>query len=48
MPLGRQPHRGALDINVNAVLSYDGPFDPVSGSANVRGMRCRVDAIVSG
>ena len=41
------PERGALDINVNAILSYDGPFDPVSGSSNVRGMRCRVSSIDS-
>ncbi len=36
------PEHGALDININAVLSYNGPFDPISGSSNVRGMRCRV------
>ena len=41
-PSAAGPERGALDINVNAVLSYDGPFDPISGSADVRGMRCRV------
>jgi anaerobic selenocysteine-containing dehydrogenase len=39
------PEHGALDININAALVYDGPWDPVSGSSNVRGMRCRVERI---
>jgi anaerobic selenocysteine-containing dehydrogenase len=39
---GQGPDYGALDININAALSYDGPWDPVSGSSNVRGMPCRV------
>ena len=39
------PERGALDININAALDYDGPWDPVSGSSNVRGMPCRVERI---
>jgi hypothetical protein len=34
-----------LDININAALPYDGPWDPVSGSSDVRGLRCRVEAI---
>jgi anaerobic selenocysteine-containing dehydrogenase len=42
MPTARPPERGALDININAALSYAGPFDPVSGSADVRGLPCRV------
>ena len=36
------PDRGALDVNVNAAMSYDGPWDPISGSADTRGMRCRL------
>jgi anaerobic selenocysteine-containing dehydrogenase len=39
------PEYGALDININAALGYNGPWDPVSGSSNVRGMPCRVEAI---
>jgi hypothetical protein len=35
----------ALDININATLDYDGPWDPVSGSSNVRGMPCRVERL---
>ena len=36
---------GVLDININATLDYDGPWDPVSGSSNVRGMPCRVERL---
>ena len=39
------PDRGALDVNVNAAMSYDGPWDPVSGSADTRGMRCRLQRV---
>jgi anaerobic selenocysteine-containing dehydrogenase len=37
-------HQGILDININAALSYDGPFDPMSGSPDTRGILCRVQA----
>lgn len=33
---------GAYDININAAVSYDGPWDPMSGSADTRGRRCRI------
>jgi len=36
------PEHGALDINVNAALSYDGPKDPVTGSSDIRGIPCRI------
>ena len=39
--LHTSPHNG-LDININAALPYDGPWDPVSGSSDVRGLSCRV------
>ena len=42
-PTDPAPEHGALDININAALDYDGPWDPVSGSSNVRGMPCRVE-----
>jgi len=35
---------GAYDININAAVSYDGPWDPMSGSADTRGRRCRISA----
>ncbi len=37
--------RGVLDININAALSYAGPYDPVTGSASIRGHRCRITRI---
>jgi anaerobic selenocysteine-containing dehydrogenase len=44
-PTDAAPERGALDININAALSYDGPWDPASGSSDVRGLPCRVEAV---
>jgi anaerobic selenocysteine-containing dehydrogenase len=37
------PEHGALEININAALSYAGPFDPASGSPDARGLLCRVE-----
>lgn len=45
LPSDPSPEHGALDININAALPYDGPWDPVSGSSDVRGLSCRVTAI---
>ena len=42
LPSAPAPDRGALDININAALSYDGPFDPISGSSDIRGLSCRL------
>jgi anaerobic selenocysteine-containing dehydrogenase len=42
------PEHGALDVNINAALSYAGPFDPVSGSPDARGLLCRVRPIPGG
>ena len=47
LPSDTSPEHGALDVNINAALPYDGPWDPVSGSSDVRGLRCRVDLIGS-
>jgi anaerobic selenocysteine-containing dehydrogenase len=41
-PEGQGPAFGALDINVNAALSYGGPYDPISGSPDSRVIPCRV------
>jgi anaerobic selenocysteine-containing dehydrogenase len=41
-PEAPAPERGALDININAALTYGAPWDPVSGSADTRGLRCRI------
>jgi anaerobic selenocysteine-containing dehydrogenase len=42
LPSDPSPEHGALDVNINAALPYDGPWDPVSGSSDVRGLSCRV------
>ena len=41
-PQVASPDHGVLDININAALSYSGPYDPISGSSSIRGQRCRV------
>ena len=45
LPEAAGPERGALDVNVNAAISYGGPWDPVTGSADTRGLLCRVTPI---
>ncbi len=42
LPEAEGPEYGALDININAALSYSGPYDPASGSADTRGVPCRI------
>ena len=42
LPSDPSPAHGALDVNINAALPYDGPYDPVSGSSDIRGLPCRV------
>jgi anaerobic selenocysteine-containing dehydrogenase len=38
---------GDQSININAAMSYDGPWDPMSGSPDTRGLRCRLTAVHS-
>jgi anaerobic selenocysteine-containing dehydrogenase len=45
LPFDSAPEHGALDININAALDYGGPYDPASGSTDVRGLPCRVEPI---
>jgi len=45
LPEAAGPEFGALDININVALSYAGPYDPASGSADTRGLPCRVSRI---
>jgi thiosulfate reductase / polysulfide reductase chain A len=47
-PEAPAPLHGALDININAAMSYDGPFDPASGSPDARGLLCRVERVTNG
>jgi anaerobic selenocysteine-containing dehydrogenase len=44
-PSAPAPDHGALDVNINAALSYSGPYDPISGSSDIRGHLCRVERI---
>lgn len=44
-PEGEAPEFGALDININAALSYGGPHDRASGSADTRGIPCAVSRL---
>ena len=39
------PGSGAFDVNINAAMTYDGPWDPISGSVDSRGMLCRIVAV---
>ena len=48
LPEAPGPERGALDVNVNVALSYDGPWDPVTGSADTRGLPCRLSRLAAG
>ena len=41
-PLSNDRELGARDININGAMSYGGPWDPVTGSPNSRGRRCRI------
>ena len=41
-PYARDPALGARDININGAMSYGGPWDPVTGSPDSRGRRCRI------
>jgi len=45
LPSDASPEHGALDVNINAALDYNGPYDPISGSSDIRGLACRVTAI---
>lgn len=41
-PEAAGPDHGALEVNINTAMSYDGPWDPVTGSADTRGLPCRL------
>ena len=42
LPEAPAPELGALDVNINGAMSYGPPYDPAAGSAETRGLRCRV------
>jgi len=41
-PEAPAPHFGARDVNINAALSYRARWDLASGSADTRGIPCRI------
>jgi len=41
-PDAEAPEFGALEININAAVTYDGPHDPASGSTDTRGIPCAI------
>lgn len=41
-PFAEDPELGARDININGAMSYGGPWDPVTGSPDSRGRRCKL------
>ena len=43
LPEAPAPHFGAHDVNINAALSYSGRWDPATGSADTRGIACRIE-----
>ena len=46
-PEAQAPWFGLFEVNVNAALSYGGPYDPVVGSPDSRGLRCRIERMAS-
>ena len=36
------PEHGCFDSNINAVLNHDGPYDPIVGIMQCRGILCRI------
>ncbi len=46
-PEAAAPHFGARDININAAMSYSARWDAASGSADTRGIPCRIEQISS-
>ncbi|MFX0201658.1 MAG: molybdopterin-dependent oxidoreductase [Candidatus Hodarchaeota archaeon] len=42
LPDNPAPERGCLEVNINAVISYDSPHDPVVGISSIQGLLCEV------
>ncbi len=41
-PERKDPEHGCWDSNINAILSNDPPYDPISGATPLRGNLCKV------
>ena len=48
LPEAPGPEFGALSVNINAAISYGGPWDPITGSADTRGLPCRLSPLREG
>ena len=48
LPEAPAPFFGARDVNINGAMSYSGPFDPASGSADTRAIACRIIGVSAG
>ena len=48
LPEAPGPEYGALAVNINATMSYGGPWDPITGSADTRGLPCRLTRLPEG
>jgi thiosulfate reductase/polysulfide reductase chain A len=48
LPEAPAPHFGAREVNINAALTYSGRWDPASGSADTRGIACRIEKTCPG
>ena len=46
-PEAKAPDHGALEVNINGAMSYGAPWDPVTGSADTRGMPCRLSRVAA-
>jgi len=42
LPEGKGCDRGSLEVNINAAMSYDPPYDPVVGINSVQNLMCQV------
>ncbi|MEE2970301.1 MAG: molybdopterin-dependent oxidoreductase [Pseudomonadota bacterium] len=47
LPEADGPDRAALTVNINTAISYDGPWDPITGSADTGGLPCRLEKLTA-
>jgi anaerobic selenocysteine-containing dehydrogenase len=41
-PENKETDHGSFQSSINLILSNDGPYDPISGASNLRGVLCKV------
>ena len=39
------PEYGCFESNINAIVSYDPPYDPIEGTYQIRGILCRISRL---